>query len=33
MRVAEGVHGDAAKKIEILLPGGIEDICAAAVSS
>src|SRR6266853_7039832 len=32
MRVAKSVHGDAAQKIEVLLPGGIENICAAAVS-
>src|SRR6266852_5587456 len=32
MRVAKRVHGDAAQKIEILLPRGIEDIRAAAVS-
>ncbi len=32
MRVAKRVHGDAAQKIEILLPRGIENIRAAAVS-
>src|SRR5947207_1578708 len=32
MRMAKSVHGDAAKKIEILFAGGIENICAAAVS-
>jgi hypothetical protein len=32
MGVSEGVHGDAAKKIEILLSSGIEDVRAAAVS-
>jgi hypothetical protein len=32
MRVAERVHGDAAKKIEVLFSSGIENVCAAAVS-
>src|SRR5216684_2320115 len=32
MRVAERVHGDAAKKIKILFPRGIENVCSAAVS-
>src|SRR5712692_3643949 len=32
MRVAKRVHGDAAQKIEVLFPRGIEDVCAAAVS-
>src|SRR5216683_7616928 len=32
MRVAKRVDGDAAQKIEILLPRGIENIRAAAVS-
>src|SRR5439155_23775166 len=31
MRMAESVHSDAAKKIEILFAGGIENASAAAV--
>src|SRR5260370_26396441 len=32
MSVAEGVHSDAAKEIEILFSGGIKDVRATAVS-